>query len=65
MNDPIVGLELLKEDLVCVNGGAGEDGEVLKAHGVAIRLEFADKVDELGVDIGAGASVRGLGVDNV
>lgn len=63
--DTIMCPELLQEDFIRVYRDGGNDGQVLKTHRVAGRLEMVDKVDELGIDIGAGASIRGLGVDNV
>ena len=57
-----MGFELVEKDLIRVHRRAGQDSEILEAHGVAIGLEVADEIYELCINVGAGAGVSGLRV---
>ena len=65
VNHAVVGLELFKQDFVDVYGRIRDNSEVLQTHGVAILLEVVDEINELGIDVGAGAGVGRLRVDDI
>lgn len=57
--------EPLQQRVVGIERRASDDGQVLQAHGVPIRLEVIHGIQELRVDVLAGARVGGLRVDDI
>ena len=65
MNNTVMRSELLEECRGDVNWNVRQDGEILQSHGISIRLEVIDEIDELGVDVRACARVCRLGVHDI